>query len=54
MFNAIDSSKWENELGTTIYEDDFGTFHITIASDEFEIADSFEDAVDVAKVLEAR
>ena len=54
MFNQINGTKWENENETTIWEDDFGTFHITTVSGEFEVTDSFESAVEIAKALEQR
>lgn len=54
MFNKISGTKWENENETIIWKDDFGSFRITTASCEFEVTDSFEKAVEVAKVLEQR
>lgn len=54
MFNKISGTKWENENETVIWKDDFDSLHITTASGEFEVADSFEKAVKVAKVLEQR
>ena len=54
MFDKISGTKWENEHENIIWKDDFGSFHITTASGEFEVANSFEKAVKVAKVLEQR
>ena len=54
MFNEISSNKLQNENKTIIWLDDFGSFRITTASGEFEQTNSFEIAVEVAKVLEQR
>lgn len=54
MFNKISGTKWENEDKTIIRLDDFGSFHITTASGEFERTNSFWRAVKIAKVLEQR
>lgn len=54
MFNKISGTKWENDNQTIIWKDDFDSFHITTASGEFEVADSFERAVKVAEYLEQR
>ena len=54
MFNKINGSKWINSNNTTIYEDEFGTFHVTTESGEFEVASTFDGAVELSIVLESR
>ncbi|UVN08611.1 MAG: hypothetical protein [Bacteriophage sp.] len=54
MFNKISGTKWENGNKTIIWKDDFDSFHITTASGEFEVVDSFERAIKVAEYLEQR
>ncbi len=54
MFDKISDTKWENENKTIIWLDDFGSFHVTTASGEFEQTNSFEYAVKVAEYLEQR